>query len=203
MPAVKDILNVGYTNDKRKQKEFAKKHGYHLDEELSNHNHQVYHNPQTNELIHNTNGTQNNLKSFLTDWHTNLQIGLGRGKNTDRYKEEKGNLEKAKKKYNPSKTTITGHSQGGFHASNIGDKDDKIVTYNKASIPFTPSNSNEKHYRTKGDVVSIGAIGQKHTEVIPEKEKSKSIFPFNSLYNLGKNVLNSHDIKHLDERVAV
>ncbi len=47
MPAVKDFLNVVYTNDKKKQNEFAKKHGYHLDEELSNHNHQVYHNTQT------------------------------------------------------------------------------------------------------------------------------------------------------------
>jgi S-formylglutathione hydrolase FrmB len=201
-----DILKTGYTNDKKKQGDLAKKHGYVLDQELSNKNHQVYHNKDTNHLIHNTNGTQNNsLTSILNDWTTNAMIGVGQGKNTSRFKEEKGNLEKAKKKYNPDKTTTTGHSQGGYHASNIADKNDEVITYNKASIPFVPSNSNEKHYRTNKDLVSMGDFGKTHTHVIGETEPKKPSWSLQSgilgnLSNYGKNILNSHDIKNVENK---
>jgi hypothetical protein len=46
----------------------------------------------------------------LKDWKTNAYIAVGAGKNAPRYQQEKTALKKARKKYNPDQTTITGHS---------------------------------------------------------------------------------------------
>ena len=47
-----------------------------------------------------------NLKDFGTD----VQLAFGNLKNTSRYEEAKKVLEKAKKKYDGSDVTVTGHS---------------------------------------------------------------------------------------------
>jgi hypothetical protein len=180
-----DLLKVGYSNDKQKQKDFAEKHGYTFDTELSNKKHQFYNNNE-GHLIHTINGTQNNdLASSIRDWNTNLQIALGRGEKTSRFKEEKNALEKAKKKHNPKQTTIVSHSQGSFHATRIGDKDDKIITYNGA---FTNPKvkKNNQNYRTFTDPVSILSLGTKNTKTIPQQSGFRGF-------------INSHGIKHLKE----
>ena len=150
-----EVLKHGYTNDKAKQAEFAAKNGYKLDSDLSNHNHQIYYNQKENKLLHNINGTQN-----IQDWKTNLYVGLGGGKNTDRYREESDTHKKARDKYGNADTTITGHSQGGYHASQLA-KDfngTKAITYNKAAAIVGSKDSGdargETHHRTLLDPVS-------------------------------------------------
>ncbi len=90
MAELYDLLKVGYSNDKQKQQDWASKHGYTFDNELSNKKHQFYINNDSGHLIHTINGTQNNdLASSIRDWNTNLQIALGRGEKTNRFKEKK------------------------------------------------------------------------------------------------------------------
>jgi glutaredoxin len=178
-----DLLKAGYSNDKTKQKDLAEKNGYNLDTELSNKKHQFYINDDKH-LIHTINGTQNrDLGQAIQDWNTNLQIALGRGEKTKRFKEEKNALEKAKKKHNPTETTIVGHSQSAFHATRIGDKDDKVVTYNGAfTTPVVKSNN--KNIRTFFDPVSLMSLGTKNTKTIP-------------LESGFRGVVDAHGLKHL------
>ena len=194
------MLKVGYSNDAKKQRDTLGKHGYKRDEELSNDKRQVYYNPEKKHLLANVNGTQNNIQHFLQDWGTNAAIALGQGEKTDRFKEENNNLEKAKKKYNPEKTTLTGHSQGGFHASHIAGKTDEIVTYNKAHDYGSISNK-EHHYRVQGDPVSIFASGTKHsTNVAPQLGKSQTPIIFNGLAQHFATALDRHSLKHIENK---
>jgi hypothetical protein len=176
MAELYDLLRVGYSNDKKKQQDWATQNGYTFDNELSNKKHQFYNN-NDGHLIHSINGTQN-----IQDWGTNLMIGLGMGEKTKRFKEERNALEKAKKKHNPKTTTIVSHSQGSFHATRIGDKDDKIITYNGA---FTSPKvkKNNQNYRTFTDPVSILSLGTKNTKTIPLESF--------------KGLVDSHKLKHL------
>jgi hypothetical protein len=166
-----DILKTGYSNNRTKQEEFGKKHGYQLDKELTNKNHQVYVNPAENKVLYNINGTQGNqgLGKLITDWNTNVQIAIGKGKKTQRYEEEKGNLEKAKKKYENYNTTLTGHSQAHYFINELGDKKDKKITYNGAHFPFQPVKTT--HYKTTLDPVSVFATNAKNTKILSSNFK--------------------------------
>lgn len=190
-----DVLRVGYSNDKEQQKNTLEKTGYIRDNDLSNENHQVYYNKEKKDLLYNINGTQNNLAHFLQDWKTNLQIGLGYGTKTQRYNEEKDNLQKAKNRYDENTTTITGSSQGGYMASHIADKNDKVFTYNKASIG-EPVGNNETHYRSGLDIVSLPNAFSKHTKNI-NFNPFQSILQNHSIDNLkDKNILIDNNIKN-------
>jgi len=202
------LLKTGFSNDLEKQQEFADKNGYVLKKNLTNDNHQVYYHPEDKKLLYNINGTQNtNVNKFLEDWNTNLQIGLGRGEKTARFKEEKGNLEKAKKaikdeyKHDDFDTTITGHSQARWHASQIADKNDKVVTYNGLN-PGGKIKANETHYRVATDPVSLTTIGQKNKSVAFSDFNPLNYSPVigNSLITSGKIGLDSHDLTHLKKK---
>jgi hypothetical protein len=135
-----------------------KKYGYDQDQNLSNGNQQVYYRPTDKKLLYTVAGTHN-----LSDVGTDIYLGLGLIKNTNRYKEAKSTLEKAKQKYQPSSTTLAGHSLGGQVTSYIASKNDNVLTYNKGFSPFQRTRTNEKMYRTKGDLVSIFGANAKRT----------------------------------------
>ena len=54
MTSFHDILANGYSKDKKNNL-----NGYKLDDELSNHNHQVYYHPEKKKLLYNVTGTHN------------------------------------------------------------------------------------------------------------------------------------------------
>jgi hypothetical protein len=161
-----DVINNGYKN-RDHQVEAFKNNGYNYDNQLSNHNHQVYHNPTDNKLLFNVAGTHN-----FNDIGTDLYLASGHLKNTNRYKHADEALKKAKKKYLPVNSVITGHSLGGSIASGIGGKSDKIITYNKGNTIGQKTRANEKSIRIDGDIVSVLGNNQK---TLPKK---KSILPF-------------------------
>ena len=151
-------------------REFKKNiNGYELDEQLSNKNHQVYFNKQKNDLLFNVNGT----RPEILDWKNNISLGLGTlgkfiplvggMKESSRYKDSHKAIREAKKKYNKDAAVITGHSKGAYIASNIGSRNDKIVTLDKGTTLFQKSRPNEIDFRNKGDVVSILGANAKHT----------------------------------------
>ena len=183
------LIDNGYSNRQQQEKDLNSK-GYKKDHALSNQKTQIFHNPESGHLIKNINGTRT-----LADIATDAAVGLGLGHNTQRYKEEKNNLEKAKKKYNPKSTTIAGSSLGGYLASAISDKNDKVVTLNRPSIPFTPIPKNETHYRVKGDVISLNGANAKHTKTLPAMLSGKW-YP-NAALSLASQALASHKSANL------
>ena len=59
-----------------------------------------------------------------------FMLGIGKLKNTSRYKEAKPTIDKANHKYNPMKTVVASHSLGSSIANYIGSKDDHIIRLN-------------------------------------------------------------------------
>ena len=162
MAKLYDALKSSY-GKQRSIRELAKE-GYILDNQLSNHNQSIFYNKKKNKVLNSIAGTHN-----LKDVGTDVWLALGGLKQTDRYKEAKSTLEKAKKKYKPTYVSVVGHSLAGAIARGIADKKDKVTTFNGAVLPFKNSQTNEKNYRTRGDVVSAFGIGQKHTQTLNSK----------------------------------
>ena len=140
------------------------KDGYIKDLQLSNHNQSIFYNKKKNKLLNSVAGTHN-VKDVLTD----VWLAVGGLKSTNRYKEAKNTLEKAKRKYNPKETAVVGHSLGSSIAQGIAGKNDRVTTFNGAALPFQGSQTNQTNYRTRGDVVSGFAINQKHTKTLNSK----------------------------------
>jgi len=122
-----DSLKSSYGDKKARQQ--LSNAGYKYDSMLSNHNQQVWYNPNDKKLLYNIAGTHN-----IKDVGTDLYLGLGRLKDTNRYKEAKQTLENAKLKYgNDITTNISGHSLGGAIAQYVGNKNDKVYTLDKGA----------------------------------------------------------------------
>lgn len=133
--------------------------GYQRDNELSNHNQQIYFNKKNNTLLNTISGTHN-----LNDVGTDLYLAFGKLKDTQRYKEAKSILEKAKRKYHPKESKVVGHSLGSSIAQYVSGRQDKVTTLDGGTTIGQKSRTNAINYRTKGDVVSALGINQKHTQ---------------------------------------
>ena len=145
--------------------EKMKKHNYKLDHELSNIQTKVFYNPEAdNPLLITYRGTKN----FLNDIPTDIAIGFGQLKHTDRYKDSKYIYQKAKEKYN-SNALLMGFSLGGSLASAVSEPNDKVITYNKGSAgfvgPATETKANETAYRWNGDILSGMSVFDKHKPI--------------------------------------
>jgi triacylglycerol esterase/lipase EstA (alpha/beta hydrolase family) len=143
-----DVLKNSYAPRSQQLGAF-KNQGYVFDGDLSNDNEQVYYNPKKGKLLYSIAGTHN-----LSDVGTDAYAVLGKFKDTNRYKEAKDILDKAKKRYNPKEVSVAGHSIGGLASQYVAGKNDKVTTLDKAGI-FQPTRSNEKSYRSSGDIVSL------------------------------------------------
>jgi hypothetical protein len=156
------VLKNSY-KDPKKSKKSMRESGYYLDKQLSNHNQQVYYKPNEKKLLVSVAGTHN-----LSDWGTDLALATGNLKNTSRYKEADSILKKAKQKYNPSNTTVAGHSLGGSIASYIASKAgrDKAITLDAGYTIGQRTRSNTQALRSAGDAVSLLGANAKHTKTI-------------------------------------
>lgn len=180
---LKDVISAGY-NPKDRNKITDK--GYVFDTDLSNHNQQVYYNPQENKTLFNITGTHN-----AKDWTTNLATGLGLSKHTDRSKEAGNVLEKARKKYKDSNTTITSHSLGTQIGHNIAGNNDKHISLNGAYSIGQKARDNATNYRTKKDVVSVFSPS-KNTKSLA----GKSYNPF--YQGVVENILDNHSSSSIE-----
>lgn len=81
---------------------------------------------------------------------------FGGFKDTDRYKQADETLKKAKAKYAPAETSITGHSLGGRIIQDIAKKGDVVHALDAGSTigQKVKGGPNRNIYRTAGDVVS-------------------------------------------------
>ena len=139
-----DVLKNSYSNKHRENM-----NGYKLDKELSNHNQQVYYNPDHKKLVVSVAGTHN-----LRDWGTDIFLGAGKLKDTNRYKEAKSIYDQAKTKYNPLQNSAVGHSLGGTIANYIASGNDKAYGLDSGYTNGQTSRNSSKQFRSEGDVVS-------------------------------------------------
>ena len=92
-------------------------------------------------------------------------LAFGGLKKTDRYKQADKTLKQAKQFYNPTTTTVTGHSLAGAIGAGITSKKDKFLGFNAGYTIGQPTRSNKglhQQYRTEGDVVSVLGSGAKN-----------------------------------------
>lgn len=178
-----DVLKNSY---KPKENAF-KNQGYQFDKDLSNHNQQVYYNPNNKKLLFSVAGTHN-----LSDWGTDTWLALGGLKNTNRYTEAKKTLNKAKEKYQPTETSISGHSLGGSIAQGIASKDDKVYALDSGYTIGQKTRShggNFQHFRTAGDAVSLLSEGAKNMRTLQN--------PNNNTGLLALDAYKAHDVGNI------
>ena len=173
-----DVIKNSYAKNKAKSMK-----GYNLDENLSNHNQQVYYNPNNKKLLYSVAGTHN-----WDDVGTDIYLGAGHLKDTNRYKEADRTLKQAKQKYGVNKAMIAGHSLGGSIAGYVGNPDvDSIMTLDKGATAFQPIRKGEHAYRTKGDAISfINANDPNMKNLInPNQQTGHSIKDALKAHNVG------------------
>jgi hypothetical protein len=178
-----DVLKNSYAKNKAKSMK-----GYNLDESLSNHNQQVYYNPTNKKLLYSITGTHNFWDG--KDVGTDFYLGIGKLKDTNRYKEADKTLKQAKQKYGVNNALIAGHSLGGAIAGYVGNPDvDSIFTLDKGATLGQPVRKGEHAYRTKGDVVSLLNANDPNTKnlINPNQESGRFI----------KDTLNAHNVGNI------
>jgi len=181
-----DVLNNSYAS-RDKQKGAFKNQGYVFDSDLSNGNNSVYYNPKKKKILMSVKGTN---PFSLQDLGTDAYLAFGHLKDTNRYKESKNILEKAKKRYNAD-ATLASHSLGGSISQYIAGKNDKVYTLDKGATIGTPTRGNENAFRTSGDAVSLLSSGNTRMKTLKNPNFRTGILPLDTL--LAHNVSN---IKH-------
>lgn len=150
-----DVLKAFYNDNKKTQ---LKQYGFDYQPQYSSGKLQTFWNPDDKILIFSVRGTD---PRSLTDLQTDISLGLGRLKQTKRYKDADNMLKKAKQGLSPKKTVVTGFSLGGAIASGIASGADKVYTFNRGSTIGSKTRANEEAYRVKGDLVSANLSGAK------------------------------------------
>jgi hypothetical protein len=145
-------IKIGYLRDKKKQSKILKKYGYVLDPTLSDDRQYITaYNPFSNKLLRISNGTDfSNAKDVRTD----VALAVGKLKNTERFKEERNSLLKAKKKYNEKETVFAAHSLGGNITNALASAKDQVYNYNPAYTIGQKARPNVMNIRTQGDIFS-------------------------------------------------
>jgi hypothetical protein len=178
-PSLHDVIKAGYGDKKNKEK--LKKFGYNLDNKLSSDN------DKNKKLLFNVTGTHN-----ASDWITEGYLAAGKLKQTTRYKEADKMLKIARDRYKPSNVSVTGHSLGSAISSGISSKQDKVLTLDGAYTIGQKTRSNNTHYRTSGDVVSLLGSGAKHTITLKNPNYSTGIMPID--------ILNAHNVDNIKNK---
>jgi len=181
------VLKNSYST-RDQQKGAFKNDGFVYDSDLSNHEHQVYYNPKEKKMLYSIKGT-NPLS--LKDLGTDLYLATGHLKDTNRFKEEKANLEKAKKRYKPVNTTVAGHSMGATLSQYVAGKNDKVFTLDKGATFGQKTRSNETAFRTQGDAVSLLNAGSKRMTTLKNPNWRTGITPLDAYI--------SHDVDNIKD----
>ena len=115
-----------------------------------------------------------------SSWRNKFERGyeniVGGFKDTTRYKEADETLKKAKAKYAPAETAITGHSLGGSTVQDIAKKSDKVFALDPGQTIGQKVKGNQNVYRSAGDIVSLASAGSKNLKTLPNPH-TRTIIP--------------------------
>ena len=185
-----DALEASYETPKQ-AKERLKRYNYYVSDTLSTPDIKVAFNPLNKKLLILGAGTNK-----LADIGTDLYLATGNLKLTNRFKEAKALLKKAKQAYGVDRATIVGHSLFASIGSAIAKDVDKVYTYNKGATIGTTVRPNENAYRSSGDVVSLLASADKNMKTIkPQIDQPLSGFEEPQQFNL----FQPHAVRNLNE----
>lgn len=190
-PLKKNDINLfdALKNSYKNKSDAFNKQGYQYDKELSSHNQQVYFNPNNKKMLVSVAGTHN-----LRDWGTDAMLAFGKLKDTKRYNEAKNVLSMARQKYNPSSTSVAGHSLGGSIAQGIASKDDKVYALDSGYTIGQKTRShggNFQHFRTAGDAVSLLSEGAKNMKTLQNPNRNTGLMALDAY--------KAHDIKNISK----
>lgn len=183
MLSLYDVLSNSYNPNENR----FKTQGYIYDKGLSNHNQQVYYNPNNKKMLMSVAGTHN-----LKDWGTDIKLAFGGLKSTQRYNDAKDVLTRAKQKYNPISTSVSGHSLGASIAQGIASKDDKVFALDAGYTigqKTRSHNGNFQHFRSAGDAVSLLSEGAKNMKTLTNPNRNTG--------SLLVDAYNAHNIKNI------
>ena len=127
-------------------------------------------------------------------------LAFGGLKKTDRYKQADKTLSKAKQLYNPTTTTVTGHSLAGAIGAGIASKGDKFLGFNAGYTIGQPTRSNKglhKQYRTEGDAVSLLGSGTKNIKTLDGPKQTLSDVIGGTLVTAYKSHLDYNKVKDI------
>jgi len=192
------VLKNSYSTRDKQKKKFANQ-GYVYDGDLSTNEHQVYFNPKDKKLLYTVKGTN---PFSLKDIGTDIYLAAGHLKDTDRFKQEKETLEKARKRYNPSNTTVSGHSLGMTLSQYIAGKNDKVIGLDGGATIGQKMRSNTTAYRSSGDVVSGLNANSKHMTTLKRPSgigmyRTIGLLAGGPIGGLIGNALDAHDINNI------
>lgn len=174
------VLKAGY-GDTTEQNKIANKN-FILDKNLSNKNNFVYVNPTEKKIIHNVKGT--NPFSF-DDIKTDLYLGLGKLKDTNRYKDSNRIINNVRDKYKDFNITVTGRSLGSSIGQTIANKQkDSFIGLNGYYQPFKPTSSyggKFQHYRSECDPISVFGANKTNVKTIQNKYNPIGLLPLDGL----------------------
>ena len=111
-------------------------------------------NPTSKHLLYVSNGTD---FSNQVDVQNDILGLVGAQRLSRRREEEKNTLLKAKREYQPVKTTLVSHSLGSQYTNYIASPEDHVIQYNPYYTAGAKARANVDNYRTKMDVVSAFA----------------------------------------------
>jgi hypothetical protein len=188
-------LNVSYSPLEKAQKTLQP-YGYVLDTGLSSRETKVFHNPYENKMIFSVAGTNPlSPRDIGTDAYLAFMGNAGL-RQTNRYKEAKSVLEKAREKYKGSKKVLVGHSLASTIISDIAKPEEKVYGFGTGSGLF-PSQQKGNFYRTAYDPFSYTSYDKVIPTYKPEKKGNLrssqkvdypgGIFPSHSYQNLRSN----------------
>jgi hypothetical protein len=147
---LKKVVSQGYKMNKKKKENNID--GYELDHELSGQRAQVYHNKETNHTLVNHRGT-----ASLSDWATDLKMGLFNDKKGKRFNHSKKVTKQAEEKYKDSTISMIGHSLAGKLAQEANTNNHELITFNPAITPYDigrKQKDNEYVVRSSRDPIS-------------------------------------------------
>jgi hypothetical protein len=183
-------LKITYQPNEAKKARVLKRFGYILDKELTTPEQTVAYSPFEKKVIFGVRGTELRQGKHLlanTDIQTDILLGLGALKQSKRYETTKNAYLKAKEKYKEDKLELVGHSlAGGLINALPTTEKDKVITYN---APILKAKKGVKHYRTEGDIFSIG---NRSAETLPN--------PNPVSLSLGSYLLKAHQLEAIADQ---
>ena len=153
-----------YQSENSRQTTINKQGNWQYQPQMSNNKRAVYFDREKNEYVVGLRGT---VISDPEDLQDDLAIVKNSLVNRPRFKREKLFLEQLKKRHNPSRITLTGHSLGGALATQLAQKTgDHAVGYNSGTAPTVgnfvgntvrrfKNGSKVKTYNVSSDPISL------------------------------------------------
>jgi hypothetical protein len=184
-------LNASYASVEKAQQKLQP-YGYQVDTGLSTRENKVFYNPSQNKMVFSVAGTNPlSARDIGTDAYLSF-LGSAGLKQTNRYKEAKSVLEKAREKYKGSKKVLIGHSLGKSVISNLANPDEQVKGFATGSGLYPQGGG--QSYRTFYDPFSFTSKDTLIPAYKPEKkgnlrssqkiDYAGGIFPSHSYENL-------------------